>query len=389
MRDGWTRVALGDVATLDIERVPLVAGVAYQTAGVLNEGKGLFERQIVTAEDTTYSHFHRLRAGQLVMRKLTAFEGSIGIVPEELDGAFVSTEFPTFTLNQARIEPRYMALVCRQPSFWHEMWLRSTGTVQRRKRVNPAALLSIEIVLPTLAEQQRIVDLIDAVDTYAQKAATYAERSAQASQWLFRGLLAEAEESSETVRLGDVAEAIMGQSPPSSTYNEVGDGLPFLQGSAEFGERLPSPRMWCNAPKKVAQAGDLLVSVRAPVGDTNFAAEATAIGRGLAIVRAKQGVLIDYLALVISNNSQELARRSGSGVFASITKRNLLDLPVDLPPLTEQKRIVDVVTAARDVADQAARAASAAQALRTSLSTALLTGEHEIPESYDELLEAV
>jgi len=90
----------------------------------------------------------------------------------------------------------------------------------------------------------------------------------------------------QIAKLQEVAEIIMGQSPPGDTYNETGDGLPFFQGKAEFGETCPTVKKWCNAPKKIAEAGDILMSVRAPVGPTNLASERCCIGRGLAAIRA-------------------------------------------------------------------------------------------------------
>src|SRR3989344_5350268 len=94
-----------------------------------------------------------------------------------------------------------------------------------------------------------------------------------------------------TKKLGEIAEVIMGQSPPSSSYNENGEGLPFFQGKAEFGDIHPTPIKYCNAPNRIAEKGDILISVRAPVGDINLAREKSAIGRGLSIIRAKQGIV--------------------------------------------------------------------------------------------------
>lgn len=71
--------------------------------------------------------------------------------------------------------------------------------------------------------------------------------------------------------LSEVADLIMGQSPPSSTYNEASDGLAFFQGKTDFGFRYPTPRLFCNAPLKIAKPYDILMSVRAPVGPTNIA----------------------------------------------------------------------------------------------------------------------
>ena len=73
------------------------------------------------------------------------------------------------------------------------------------------------------------------------------------------------------VRLGEITEIILGQSPPSSTYNTEGKGLPFFQGSGEFGKVYPVIKKWCTEPKKVAEKGNILISVRAPVGDVNIA----------------------------------------------------------------------------------------------------------------------
>ena len=82
---------------------------------------------------------------------------------------------------------------------------------------------------------------------------------------------------------------VMGQSPPGSTYNQTGEGLPFYQGRTDFGFRFPTRRVYCTAPTRLAEPMDALISVRAPVGDVNMASERCAIGRGVAAVRHKSG----------------------------------------------------------------------------------------------------
>ena len=78
-------------------------------------------------------------------------------------------------------------------------------------------------------------------------------------------------DSWDFLQLKDIANLNMGSSPPSSTYNEEGDGLPFFQGNAEFGSLYPEENQWCTDPKKVADKDNILISVRAPVGDINIA----------------------------------------------------------------------------------------------------------------------
>src|SRR5256714_15402583 len=95
--------------------------------------------------------------------------------------------------------------------------------------------------------------------------------------------------------LSTVAQINMGQSPPSSSYNLRGQGLPFYQGKADFGDLHPNVRVFCTEPLKVADAGDILISVRAPVGPTNINLEKSCIGRGLAALRCQDGFDTKYL----------------------------------------------------------------------------------------------
>lgn len=173
--------------------------------------------------------------------------------------------------------------------------------------------------------------------------------------------------------LGEAADVEMGQSPPGDTYNSHGDGLPFLQGSAEFGGRCPSPDRWCSAPTRVAEPGDLLVSVRAPVGDTNFADTRLAIGRGLARVRTTPVASADFLRLVIQAEVGRLNRSAGSGMFASITAKNLRGFRVALPPVREQQRIVDLIGSIENNIDSLQTQVEATRDARSALLSELLS----------------
>lgn len=138
-------------------------------------------------------------------------------------------------------------------------------------------------------------------------------------------------------------ELIMGQSPPSSTYNLENIGLPFFQGKAEFGEIYPVANKYCSAPKRIAQIDDVLISVRAPVGPTNLADKECCIGRGLAAIRCTNGVLARYLLYALRNiegNIAGLVQDQGGG-FTAIKRDQLAGIELPIPPLAEQKRIVD------------------------------------------------
>ncbi len=122
----------------------------------------------------------------------------------------------------------------------------------------------------------------------------------------------------------------MGQSPPGSTYNEDGEGLPFYQGRRDFGERFPSRRIWCSQPTRVAERSDVLVSVRAPVGSLNVASERCAIGRGVAAVRSVDfpSTLFHSLA---ADDSVWAPYESEGTVFGSIGRDELNKLGIAWP----------------------------------------------------------
>ena len=130
----------------------------------------------------------------------------------------------------------------------------------------------------------------------------------------------------ETVRLGGgkVCQIIMGQSPPSSTYNKLQDGLPFLQGNMEFGEIYPSPSIYCSEPVKIAEKNDVLISVRAPVGEVNISSSKVCIGRGLAAIRCKPNNT-NYLFLFccLKYTAKTFEAISAGSTFKAIRKNDL------------------------------------------------------------------
>jgi type I restriction enzyme S subunit len=140
--------------------------------------------------------------------------------------------------------------------------------------------------------------------------------------------------------LGEISEVILGQSPPSSTYNEVGKGLPFYQGKLEFGDIYPSPQKWCSSPKKIAEKNDILISVRAPVGPTNISPEKSCIGRGLAAIRPMGGIESFFVLYLIRAFERNVAEHGTGTTFNAITGGQLSGFGIHLPPLPEQHRIV-------------------------------------------------
>jgi len=132
----------------------------------------------------------------------------------------------------------------------------------------------------------------------------------------------------------------MGQSPPSSTYNIENRGLPFYQGKSEFGDIYPEPHKYCSEPKKIAYAGDILVSVRAPVGPTNISPHKACIGRGLSALRPLSGIQSKFILYLLRNIEPIISTQGTGSTFKAISKDFIEHLEFSLPALSEQHQIV-------------------------------------------------
>ncbi len=144
------------------------------------------------------------------------------------------------------------------------------------------------------------------------------------------------------IALKDLAIINMGQSPDSKTYNTEKDGLPFYQGKSDFGNINPIPKVWCSKPIKIAEKNDILISVRAPIGDTNIATEKCCIGRGLASIRPlNNSINSKYLYYLINSKYKELNKLGTGSTFKAITKDSLCNLKCErIPDLVEQIKII-------------------------------------------------
>jgi restriction endonuclease S subunit len=378
MRDGWVEYKFKDVATAVKGKLPKSKnedgiGIPYLTASYLRSSKPDYWIQnldgAVTAEDgDCLILWDGAGAGDL----FSAYRG------------VVSSTMAVVTTQNSKILREFLTLFISSKADYIKETCRGTTV----PHVSPDAIANMDLKIPPLPEQKRIIDLISSVDSYIEALQQHLENAKKSRNAVLHELLTAGGDDWIKTTLEEIAEVIMGQSPDGKSYNEKGEGLPFMQGSAEFGEHHPTPEKWCSDPKKIAGPGDLLLSVRAPVGDTNFANQRIAVGRGLSVIRAKSNSLNEFIRYVIQLNVAEMIASSGTGMFASITGKNLKQFKVLLPPLLEQKRIVEIILSMDKVVDQTQEAIDKAQNLRSGLLSDLLSGEHEIPASYDKVMGA-
>lgn len=144
--------------------------------------------------------------------------------------------------------------------------------------------------------------------------------------------------------VGKIALITMGQSPSSETYNNQGEGLPFFQGKTDFGLIHPSIRMYCRVPQKTAKINDILMSVRAPVGDVNIADCDCCIGRGLvAISEIPETSYYKYLFHAFQYYKKDIEKLGVGSTFKAISRKDIHTFQIPLPPLEMQRQIADVL----------------------------------------------
>ncbi len=330
---------------------------------------------------------------------------------------YVNATFNGFTKRlrpkvPSRIVPEYAAYYFRSPKFRRDVTAMSS--LSTRASLNNDMLSRLKIVLPSIKEQAAIGNVLKSLDNKIELNRRMNQTLEAIAQAIFKSwfvdfdpvrakmegrepygmdaetaaLFPEGFEESElgpvprgwrVGKMGEEFRITMGQSPPGSTYNEIGDGLPFYQGRRDFGFRYPTVRVYCDAPTRIADKGDTLVSVRAPVGDLNMADEKCCIGRGVAAVRHKSESR-SFTYAVMQSLTSLLDRFEAEGtVFGSINKKDFNDLPTFVPPRDLVTMFEALVYPLDQRIEQNTEETQTLAALRDALLPKLLSGEVRVP----------
>jgi len=157
----WQEIPVGDVLDLDLDKVSVDPSKEYNMVGVYSFGRGLFNRESVHGSKTSYKTFYRLHADHIVMSQLFGWEGALALSNESFQGKYVSTQFPTFITDVGRLDRDYLGYWMRRESVWSELKGKAKGMGDRRRTLNPDALFSCFIQLPSIDEQRHIVTKIE------------------------------------------------------------------------------------------------------------------------------------------------------------------------------------------------------------------------------------
>ncbi|MBI9031716.1 restriction endonuclease subunit S [bacterium] len=218
--------------------------------------------------------------------------------------------------------------------------------------INKTQIKNIQIPLPPLPEQKRIVAILDKAFTAIERAKANTEENLQNAKEIFESYLQSVFENRgedwEEKKLGEVCSIVAGQSPKSIFYNSIGEGLPFYQGKKEFTDKfVGEPKIWTTKITKEAIQNDILMSVRAPVGPINFATQKICIGRGLAAIRAYKSIDKEFVFSFLLHHKNSIVGNAGA-VFNSINKTQICAIQIPVPTLKEQHQLVKTINKIQD-----------------------------------------
>lgn len=341
-------------------------------------------REISGYEIEAYTGGSKFRNKDTIMARITPCleNGKIAQVNilDKNEVGFGSTEFIVLRAKKDIADPDYIyyltiSELVRIPAI--KSMVGSSG----RQRVQTDVVENLEIDLPDLRTQKKIAKILSALDDKIECNNQINKNLEEQAKGIYRKMLIE-NPSAEWKKgtLSDIAAITMGQSPNGSSYNEEKLGTVFFQGRAEFGERFPTIRLYTTEPKRMACTNDILMSVRAPVGDLNVAHEDCCIGRGLAAIHSKSKHQ-SFLLYTMFSLKKQIDVFNGEGtVFGSINRDSLNNISILIPSKEQIDEFESIVAPMDSLIRNNYNESCRLQQIRDTLLPKLMSGELDVSD---------
>ena len=379
----WKLIRLGDICLTNKSSYSSKDNwkfVNYLDTGSLTENK-ITELQYINIEmDKMPSRARRkVIKNSILYSTVRPNQLHYGIIKEPVDNLLVSTGFTVIDVDINKAIPEFIYYLLTQNNTTEQLQAIAEQSVSTYPCIKPSDIENLEFKLPNLIIQNKIVSILDTIDSKIRQNEKINNNLEQQAQAIYQQMFID-NASSDWAEgtLSNIADITMGQSPSGSSYNEDGNGTIFFQGRAEFGFRFPTVRLYTTEPKRMACANDTLMSVRAPVGDLNVAHTDCCIGRGLAAIHSKNNHQSFVLYTMFSLKKQLDVFNGEGTVFGSINRNSLNEMPILIPSsekLDEFEALVAPMDAAiRNNYDEICRL----EQLRDSLLPQLMSGELDV-----------
>ncbi|MEZ8399759.1 restriction endonuclease subunit S [Vibrio splendidus] len=395
---GWELTCLGDVADTTMgyafkSKDFVKNGIPLIRMGNLYQNKLDLDRSPIFLPPEFSAEYERflLKSGDLVM----SMTGTMGKrdygftvqIPERTPDSLLNQRVMKFD-NKTHSDLEYLKYLLRSETFLARLYAFPGGTKQAN--LSAKQVSAIPVLLPLLPEQRKIAKILSTWDKAISTTEKLIETSKQQKKALMQQLLTgkkrlvnpetgkNFDRRWEDALLNQLAVIAMGSSPKSEAYNEIGEGLPLLQGNADIKFRKSAPRIYTSQITKKCSVGDILLSVRAPVGSVAKSLHDACIGRGIASIQAKKNIVQEFVYQWLLSFEPKWGMFSQGSTFEAVNSNDIKTLQVSIPIFAEQQQIASVLTIAdKEIEVLEAKLAHFKQE-KKALMQQLLTGKRRV-----------
>jgi type I restriction enzyme S subunit len=391
MRNGWIDTTLGDICDVrdGTHDSPKQSEIGYPlvTSKNIRDGKVDLSDVYLISDSDFHEINRRSKVNQFDL--LVSMIGTVGEVCFEPNQPSYAIKNVGLIKTGNELLGRFLVGYLSSRMGQEQIELATSGSTQ--KFIGLGKLRSLRVLLPPLAEQKRIVDVVSSVDAYIDALQQQADTARTARNAVLHELLSAGGDEWTETTLGDIAELAIGRTPSRSESRYWTEDLtnPFCTIADMDGKWITPLREGVTdaaiqeGKARLVAAGSLLMSFKLTLGRVGFAGVDLYPNEAIVAIEVEPSRgSSEYLYLVLG--FQDLSHGSGRAIKGvTLNSKSLAAIPLALPPLDEQKRIVEIVSSMDDVIQSTEQAVVDAKNLRSSLLSDLLSGEHEIPASYD------
>lgn len=378
---GWSTAKLGDVLTKATEQVEADPAAEYSEVTVKLWGKGVVERKRVLGSEVNGRRFVA-RAGNFIASRIDARNGAMGLVPDSLEGALVTNDFPLFEADTGRLELTYLGWLCRTRDFV-ELCLRASEGTTNRVRLKEDRFLALEIPLPPLAEQRRIVARIEALAAQIDEAKRLRQEAVEEAEALVDCKLSHLEfgqEQPDQVPIRDVSTMSTGTTPPSGRLDYYGGDVQwYTPGDLSFTKRVGASTRTLSASavsegkaRVFEPSTVLLVAIGASLGKVALTHASCSANQQITGIKFGDEIDPEYGFWWMRGLRHQLMEAAPQATLPIINQSRIGEFRIAVPSLPEQRRIVAELDALQEQVDALKRLQAGTAAELDALLPAIL-----------------
>jgi len=383
--NNWQVKSLGEVAKVK-------SGFAFKSEEYLNQGVPLvrigslngssleFGNETVFVEEkflTTCREFS-LKENDVLIAMSGATTGKLALVKQKDLPCLLNQRVGLISIGSEDVlNTKYLFYYLAKGDLRREVLKIAGGSAQ--PNISPTQIMSFQIPLPPLRIQKQIVEILEQADKAKQKRKEANKLTDEFLQSVFIEMFGDPvknPKSWEVRKFGEVTEIIMGQSPVGNSYNVIGEGVPLLNGPAEFGEKHPNEVQWTIQPTKYSKPNDILFCVRgATAGRMNWSDKEYCIGRGLASIRSNKKSLIEFIYFFLKLKYSQFQNMGQGSTFINLSKDLISSMRICVPPISFQQKFAEIVNKTEELKEKQKQSDQELENLFQSLMQKAFKGE--------------